>query len=58
MDRRSFLKQGLLTGISGILLSQMPFLNRLEGKNIIDKMINENEQLAKFWENINDSTVR
>jgi hypothetical protein len=25
MDRRSFLKQGLLTGISGILLSQMPF---------------------------------
>ena len=36
----------------------MPFLNRLEGKNIIDKMINENEQLAKFWENINDSTVR
>jgi pyruvate formate lyase activating enzyme len=58
MDRRSFLKQGLLTGISGILVSQMPFLNRLESKNIIDKMINENEQLAKFWENINDSTVR
>lgn len=58
MDRRDFIKQSLITGVGGFLLTQLPFLNKLEAKNTINKIMQNEEQLAKYWENINDTTVR
>ena len=39
MDRRDFIKQSLITGVGGFLLTQLPFLNKLEAKNTINKII-------------------
>ena len=36
MDRRDFIKQSLITGVGGFLLTQLPFLNKLEAKNTIN----------------------
>lgn len=58
MDRRDFIKQSLMVGVGGFLLTQLPFLNKLDAKNTINKIMQNEEQLAKYWENINDITVR
>ena len=58
MYRRDFIKQSLIAGVGGFLLTQLPFLNKLEAKNTINKIMQNEEQLAKYWENINDTTVR
>jgi len=58
MDRRDFIKQSLIAGLGSFLLTQLPFLNKLEAKNTINKIMQNEEQLAKYWENINDTTVR
>jgi pyruvate formate lyase activating enzyme len=58
MDRRSFLKQSLMAGVGGFILTKLPFLDKLEAKNTINNIMQNEEQLAKYWENINDTTVR